>query len=162
AVAVAPSTGELIVGSADGFVDAVADNGEATQISETSCGGAVLHLVVADDGNTALPVGEGTGMLGCSVVLQREGNEWHTTHNPIHLDRPNNARAAVLSASAAAFAIGYSDGTVVLQPTTNVMPWVTLDNVHGRVWAMLPPSGDQNERIYLATNRGVIARFELC
>ncbi|MCM2388358.1 TIR domain-containing protein [Streptomyces albipurpureus] len=120
----------------------------------------------AGGGPRLLPVGEGTGLSGCTQVAHAQDGtyEW----NAFMDSRPDSvlALAAAFDPTGKAFAIGYSDGSVVLHPSDNGMPRRVLPRIAGGVRSMLSlPSAEADGTtgdLYAATRSGLLVRIPWC
>ena len=70
-------------------------------------------VAVADDGNTLLAVGDGTGKVGYAVSGKRDGDgHWTWTQEIFPGSQAEQARIAVLTPDGAVGAVGFADGAV--------------------------------------------------
>ncbi|MEV5786458.1 TIR domain-containing protein [Streptomyces sp. NPDC052287] len=163
-VAVVPTTGRVLVGGYDGDIYTYDDQRRAQLLHTLKCGPIVDRIAMTPDGRTLLPVGDGTGNIGCTQEMVTHGGhaQWHAVIDAI----PDSvlARAAAYDPTGAEFAIGYSDGTLTLHPQ-NMTPREVLTELQGPVSGMLVApalhSGSQSQ-LYVATRGGMVERFELC
>ncbi|MBV1855735.1 toll/interleukin-1 receptor domain-containing protein [Catellatospora tritici] len=161
----AMQSGETLVGDQSGHVLAVTDS-DATSLFRSECRAAIARIALAPNGHAALAVGNGSGLGTCTrVALLNAGGEWDDTTSwtwNVVLEPPHAsivANAAVFDRDGAGFAIGYSDGTVILHPTKNVTPALTVDTLVGRVRDMLTlPTGD----LIMVTDAGMAQRVAFC
>jgi hypothetical protein len=105
----------------------------------------------------------GTGVSGCTQLARPAGHgyRWDSL-----MDAPPDsvlALAAAYDPSGEAFAIGYSDGSVVLHPSDNAMPRQVLSHIDGGVRSLLSlPSAAGPGSLYVATREGVLVRVPWC
>ncbi|MCZ4607917.1 toll/interleukin-1 receptor domain-containing protein [Streptomyces sp. Lzd4kr] len=167
AVTWAPS-GDLILGTPAGEVYSVPakSGGPAKLLHRVQCA-PDIETVAVGPGPRLLPVGEGTGLAGCTQTAhaQKDGTlKW----NAFIDSRPDSvlALAAAYDPTGKAFAIGYSDGSVVLHPSDNVQPRQTLSHIAGGVRSMLTlpaaGSGGGAGDLYVATRSGLLVRIPWC
>jgi len=130
------------------------------------CGPHVDAIATAP-GPRILPVGDGTGLTGCSQVARPKADG--TLRWDAFIDSPVDsvlALAAVYGPTAATFAIGYSDGSVVLHSSDNIMPRQVLSHIAGGVRSMLtlPTAGSGGDEgdLYVATRGGLLIRVPWC
>lgn len=134
----------------------------AIQVSE--CDAEVQHIGVAPGDQAVLPIGSGSGQGTCGVVGLRTGDPADPrsrTWN--HLLQPQEesiyASAVAFIAHGGSFAIGYSNGTINLQPTVNVTPTLTDNTADGMIRDMLTlPDND----LIVVTDAGMVQRLPMC
>lgn len=159
-----PQIGTVLVSDALSSLYAVDGRGQVEEIFRSGCGGSITRIATAASGRVIAPVGSGTGISGCLQpgVLQgndpAERSDWVFT--PVIDDaEPALAGAAAVSRNGDAFAYGYSDGTVIVHPTTNIMPAQTIANVIGEIRDMYVTPDDQ---LLVATTAGILQKIPLC
>jgi hypothetical protein len=108
--------------------------------------------------------GSGTGTAGCSARgLRLGGKPGATSWRFDAVNDPTTpsilAEAAAFSTGGHVFAYGYSDGTIDLHSTMNILPTLTLTSVDGAIRDMLVTSSDD---LLVATDAGVVQRIPLC
>ncbi|MFI6408523.1 toll/interleukin-1 receptor domain-containing protein [Streptomyces sp. NPDC050548] len=163
-VAVVPSTGRVLVGGYGGDIYAYDDQNRFQLLHTLKCGPIVDRIAMTPDGRTLLPVGDGTGSIGCTQEMVTHGG--HTQWNAVIDAIPDSmlARAAAYDPTGAEFVIGYSDGTMTLHPQ-NMTPREVVTDLQGPVSGMLvapaPHPGGQAQ-LYVATREGMVERLALC
>ena len=70
------------------------------------------------------------------------------------------ARVAAFSPTGETFIVGYSDGSLVVRPTVNVLPALTITSASGGVRDMLVDETSGN--LYVATRNGILLVLPLC
>lgn len=143
---------------------AVRADGKGKEIFRGGCGGSITRIAVDSGGRVVAPVGSGTGFAGClrRGVLDGEdpGDPSAWTFDALNdPSRSALAEAAAVSAGGDVFAYGYSDGTVILHPTVNILPALTVTNVIGEIRDMYASGDDQ---LLVATAGGILQRLPLC
>ena len=163
AARVLPGAGEVLAGDENGHLYAVTSAG-VTELWRSQCNGSIDRIAVTSSGDTVLPVGAGTGMLGCTEFGSRNGGDpadpgdW-TWNNMLDDTSSFMADTAVFSPDGRVFAIGYSDGTIIVHPTRELLPAITMSAVDGHIRDMLVlASGD----LIAATDAGLLQRIPLC
>ncbi|WP_435186931.1 toll/interleukin-1 receptor domain-containing protein [Streptomyces sp. bgisy126] len=164
-VALDPSGSRLFLGTPEGDVYSVPPSSGAApaRLYRVGCAPGI-EAVAVGPGSRLLPVGEGTGLSGCTQlgVGRSDGSyRWNA-----FIDSPPDsllAMAADFDPSGKAFAIGYSDGSVVLHPTDNIQPRQVLSGITGGIRAMLTlpapePGGDTTGDLYVVTRSGLLVR----
>jgi WD40 repeat protein len=159
-VAVTPRTGRLLVGGWGGeLLEADRARSSVMILRDNPCHPSVLFVAAAQKENRVLPVGEGTGMVGCTRLgLQNPNGTW--TWNAIIHAPPNSILAfvAAFDPTGVALAVGYSDGTLVIRPTENLAPAVVVTSVLGAIRDMFA----SNETLYVVTRAGILQAVPLC
>lgn len=169
AVALDPSGDGLVLGTPMGIVYSVSPGSDMppTRLYRVGCA-PNIELLATGPGPRLLPVGEGTGLSGCTQlgVARSDGTyKWNA-----FIDSPPDsvlAMAADFDPAGRAFAIGYSDGSVALHPSENIMPRQVLPGIPGGVRAMLtlPPAksgGTTTGDLYVVTRSGLLVRIPWC
>lgn len=138
--------------------------GESEEIFRGGCGGSITRIAVDASGKVVAPVGSGTGFSGCLRRGMLDGGD-PSDRGDWTFDALNDEAGSVLAEAAAVsrdsnvFAYGYSDGTVILHPTVNILPSLTVTNVVGEIRDMYVTAGDQ---LLVATADGIVQRLPLC
>ncbi|WP_411082839.1 toll/interleukin-1 receptor domain-containing protein [Streptomyces sp. cmx-18-6] len=169
AVALDPSGDRLLLGTPMGIVYSVSPGSDAppNRLYRVGCS-PDIELVATGPGPRLLPVGEATGLSGCTQlgVARSDGTyKWNA-----FIDSPPDsvlAMAADFDPTGKAFAIGYSDGSVVLHPSENIQPRQVLPGISGGVRAMLTlpaakPGGTATGDLYVVTRSGLLVRVPWC
>jgi hypothetical protein len=168
AVALDPSGGGLLLGTTDGVVYRVSPGSKTPpdRLHRVHCA-PDIELVATGPGPRLLPVGEGTGLSGCTQigVPQDDGtHKWNA-----FIDSPPDsvlALTADFDPTGEAFAIGYSDGSVILHPSDNIQPRRTLSGIAGGIRSMLTlpgaGSGGTTGDLYVTTRSGLLVRIPWC
>lgn len=168
ATAVALAGDGLLLGAAGGNVySADARTGSSPRLLHTvGCGPKILDIATAP-GSRILPVGVGTGLVGCTETAHSDGDGGYVWNK--FIDSPSDsvlALAAAYDPTGKALAIGFSDGTVVLHPSANVLPRQVLAHLTGGVRSMLtlPAAGSAGTKsdLYVATRAGTLVRIAWC
>lgn len=164
-VTAVPGTSTVFVGDEAGYVNIV-DGDAADPIEALECDPEIEHIGVAPGGKAVLPVGTGTGQGTCTTIglLRANGNpaspaSWTWNHSLDSQQQSVTASAVAFSAHGGSFAIGYTNGTVVVQPTQNLVPALVDNTADGIIRSMLAlPDG------YLidVTSTGMVQRLPLC
>ncbi len=159
-----PGSDLALVGDQDGHLYVVSP-GKATELVRSGCGATASRVAVAPTGKAAIAVGNGSGVSTCTRVGLFIGDDptdpadwqWNAV-----LELPRNsivANAVTFDAMGDGFAIGYSDGTVTLHPTHDIMPGLILNTAVGRVRDLLTmPTGD----LIIITDAGMVQRAHFC
>jgi WD40 repeat protein len=163
AVRFLPRSGVLLV--SDQYATLyIVDGGVARPVFRALCGGSISRIAVASDDRTIIPVGAGTGLVGCSSRLTRtRSNEaspgsWHA--DAVMDDAASAvAQSAAISRAGRVFAYGYNDGTVILHPTENITPAQSVTSVVGAIRDMLVTRDD---KLVVVTSAGIVQRITLC
>jgi hypothetical protein len=163
-VAVVPATGQLLVGGYDGDIYTYDNQSRAQLLHTLKCGPVVDRIAMTSDGRALLPVGDGTGSIGCTQEMVSHGGDtqWNAVIDAI----PDSmlARAAAYDPTGAEFVIGYSDGTLTLHPQ-NLTPREVITDLQGPVSGLLVAparhSGGQAQ-LYVVTREGMLERLALC
>ncbi|MDX3454538.1 TIR domain-containing protein [Streptomyces sp. ME02-8801-2C] len=168
AVALAPSGNHLFLATGGGHVYTVDIGSKSAPefVYRVSCG-PYINAIATAPGPRILPVGEGTGLTGCTQVARTKDDG--TYRWDAFIDSPPDsvlALAAAYDPTAKAFAIGYSDGSVILHPSDNIMPRQVLSHIAGGVRSMLTlPTAGPGEKagdLYVATRAGLLIRIPWC
>lgn len=168
AVALDPSGNRLLLGTPDGVVYSVSPNSKTPpdRLHRVKCA-PDIEFVATGPGPRLLPVGAGTGLSGCTQigVPHDDGTyEW----NAFIDSAPDSVLAltADFDPTGKAFAIGYSDGSVILHPSDNIQPRRTLSGIAGGIRSMLTLSGagtgEATGDLYVATRSGLVVRIPWC
>lgn len=164
AVRAMPKHGMLLASDTAADLFAVRTSDGVQPISSSDCGGSIIRIAVSRDERVIAPVGSGTGLSGCTGVGVLRGEDpaessnWEFTTVLDNADSPL-AEASAISTDGALFAYGYSDGTVIIHPTTNILPTQKITTVDGEIRDMLTTPGDQ---LLVATRSGIVQRIPLC
>jgi hypothetical protein len=158
-----PRSRMLLVSNPLGDLFVVKD-GKANEIFRSDCGGSINRIGVSATERVIAPVGSGTGLSGCGRRGILEGSDptdpsaWRFD---AVIDQSTSALAesSAVSADGSIFAYGFSDGTVILHPTTNILPVETITNVDGEVRDMYATAGGA---LLVATKAGIVQRIPLC
>ncbi|MFF9310006.1 toll/interleukin-1 receptor domain-containing protein [Streptomyces sp. NPDC014748] len=135
-------------------------------LHRVDCGPRIDTIATAP-GPWIAPVGYGTGLAGCTQIA-RPGDGGDLRWDSLIDSPPDSvlALAAAFDPSGRAFAIGFSDGSVVLHPSANFMPRRTLSHVAGGVRSLLSlpaaGSGVGEGDLYVATRSGLVVRVAWC
>ncbi|MFD9223480.1 toll/interleukin-1 receptor domain-containing protein [Streptomyces sp. NPDC060064] len=168
ALTLVPSGNQLLLGTGKGSVYSVAlpPSSSPAFLYQVGCGPRIADIATAP-GPWILPVGEGTGLAGCTQVARPKDDgslRWDSL-----IDSPPDsvlALAAVFDPSGSAFAIGFSDGSVALHPSTNFLPRQMLPHIVGGVRSLLSlptaGSGGRGGDLYVATRSGLVIRVPWC
>lgn len=162
AVRVMPGSGTVLV--SDEFADlfAVDGSGQVTKLFTSECGGSISRI--AASASVVVPVGAGTGLSGCLRRGILTGSD-PTDESDWQFDAVDDdvqstmAEAAAVSRGGAIFAYGYSDGTIVLHPTAEILPVKVIHNVDGEIRDMLVTPDNE---LLVATGSGILQRIPLC
>jgi hypothetical protein len=136
-----------------------------TLLRRTECGGRVLRLAVAVGDRAVTGVGYGTGTIGCTPVGLADGpavemaSDWRWNQMVDVTAGSAVAEAVVFNRTGTIFADGYSDGSIVLHPTVNITPTLTLTSVAGPIRDMLVTDGDE---LVVATSTGIVQEIPMC
>lgn len=120
----------------------------------------VLAVALAPREDRVVAVGEGAGMLGCTRIgLLDHRGRW--TWNHVENVPPDSilSLAAAFDPTGAEFAVGYSDGSLMLRPSENLAPGELVTSVIGAIRDMLVVDGEQ---LYIVTQAGVLQSVTLC
>jgi hypothetical protein len=164
AVRAMPKHGMLLASDTLADLFAVRTSGEVQPISSSGCGGSITRIGVSGNERVIAPVGSGTGLAGCTGVGLLRGDDptvssnWEFTRVLDDADSPL-AVASAISTDGALFAYGYSDGTVIVHPTTNILPTRKIATVDGEIRDMYTTADDQ---LLVATRSGIVQRIPLC
>jgi hypothetical protein len=161
AVAVAPNSGRLLVGGWGGELFQVDLSRKSVRLlRDNECHASVLAVALPPREDHVMAVGEGTGMLGCaSIGLLDHRGRWAWNHV---VDVPPNSvlsQAAAFDPTGAELAVGYSDGSLMLRPSENLMPGELVTSVIGAIRDMLVVD---DEQLYVVTRAGVLQSVPLC
>lgn len=163
AVTLDPSGDGLFLATLRGDIDSAAPGSAPVLLHRVGCAPRIEAIATAP-GPRILPVGTGTGMSGCVQLARPEGHggyRWDSL-----MDAPPDsvlALAAAYDPTGAAFAIGYSDGSVVLHPSDNAMPRQVLAHISGGVRSLLTlPAAAGPGWLYVATREGALVRVRWC
>lgn len=165
AVKVTPRSKTLLRSDATGRVFAQSPDGDWRLLWTSNCGGKTLRLAVADDERAIVPVGGGTGVIGCFRRGVRIGgapadpSSWKFDAVSDATQRSRLAETAAFSRSGRIFAYGYSDGTIVLHPTENLVPTETITTVDGTIRDLYV---DARDDLVAVTDEGIVQRIQLC
>jgi hypothetical protein len=131
-----------------------------SQIVQSQCGAAAARVAVSPDGREVLPVGPGTGSVGCTRIgIAGADGGWTLNAVHDHSSASFSAGAATFSRTGRAFAIGYTDGTIVMHPSANLTPTVAVTSVDGSIRDMLTlPDGS----LLVASDAGELHRIPWC
>ena len=158
-----PGTDTVYAGDEAGDLYVVRGAGAlAIQVSE--CDAEVQRIGVAPADQAVLPVGSGSGQGTCGVIGLRTGDpadpgSWTWNHLLQPQEESIYASAVAFSAHGGSFAIGYSNGTINLQPTVNVTPTLTDNTADGMIRDMLTlPDND----LIVVTDAGMVQRLPMC
>jgi WD40 repeat protein len=164
AVRALPRSGLLLVSDTLADLFAVRGPGQVKELFRSRCGGSITRIGVAATGRVIAPVGSGTGISGClrRGVLKGDDPAERSNWSFVAVDDEGNsalAEASAVSRDGETFAYGYSDGTVILHPTTDILPTQTIENVVGEIRDMYVTPGNQ---LLVATAAGIVQRIPLC
>lgn len=115
-------------------------------------------VTVADDGQTVLLTGNGTGTIGHMFVGHRAGDDWTWYTIDLPTGDARQSRAAALSPDGQIAAVGTSDGGVHYFSTGDGNPGVNRSEVSGPVMGVV----FRGERVIAATRDGVIDEIDGC
>lgn len=164
AVKVMPGTGTLLVGDIEGHLYEGSPSSGFHQIWASGCGASILRIGLAPDGGALTTAGSGTGTAGCSARGLRAGGptsaaDWQFDA----VDDPSLpsilAESVAFSTGGHVFAYGFSDGTIDLHPTANILPTLTLTTIDGAIRDMYVTTNDE---LLVATDAGIMQRIPLC
>ena len=160
-----PGTGTVYAGDEAGYLY-VLDGNAATPIQASECDAEIEHIAVSPSGRAVVPVGAASGEGTCTVVgLHTAGDppaspaSWTWNHLLEPQEQSTYASAVAFSAHGGSFAIGYSNGTITMHPTTNVTPVLVDNTADGMIRDMLTLPG--NDLIFV-TNTGMVQRLPFC
>jgi hypothetical protein len=143
---------------------AVGGPGGSTELFRAGCGGTIIRIAAAANGRTIAPAGAGAGFNGClrSGLLKGDdpprSSSWE--FGAVSDDVGSVlAEAAAVSRRGDVFAYGYSNGTVVLHPSVNLLPRKVITNVVGEIRDMHVTARDV---LLVATAAGIVQRLPLC
>lgn len=130
------------------------------QVFSTLCGTS-RAMSASPDGETALVVGDGAGVTGCSAVGRRSSDgSWGFNIHILPRRPGQQSRASRFSPDGRVAAVGYSDGTV----TTLRLPYQTPG------WLFVGPGGSvrdieftpDGKRMVVATRDGLVEVLPAC
>ena len=162
AARVMPGSG--IVLASDEFADLYAVDGsdQVSKLFSSECGGSINRI--AASASVAVPVGSGTGMSACLRRGILTGGD-PASESDWAFDSVDDevqstlAEAAAVSRGGAVFAYGYSDGTIILHPTAEILPVKVISSTDGEIRDMLVTAGNE---LLVATASGILQRIPLC
>jgi hypothetical protein len=154
-VSVAPTL-DLFVGGSTGEVFHFGPSAvEPEELEVASCRSSVNALAVSTDASVAIPVGDGEGQLGCFRRGIRKDGKWTWDAKLSANDAgTSSVAAAVLGNKGGTFAIGFSDGTIQLRPTENILPKRRITSLSGAARSFLP---GRDGELYVVTRNGQLA-----
>jgi hypothetical protein len=160
ALASLPGSGTLLVGNGDGHLLAYGPTGALSQLWYSECGASITRIAASRNGDAIAPVGSGTGVPGCIRRGIRTGGG---SFRFDAVDEPSGgsilAETAAFSNSGEVFAYGFSDGTIVLHSTANILPIETITTVDGAIRDMYV---DDEDELIVATAGGIVQRIPIC
>jgi WD40 repeat protein len=164
AVKVVPGTGTLLVGDVLGHLFEGSPSSGFHQIWASGCGASILRIGLAPDRGALTTAGSGTGTIGCTARGLRgdEPRGAATWQFDAVLDPslPSIlAESVAFSTGGHVFAYGFSDGTIALYSTVNILPTLTLTTIDGAIRDMYVTTNDE---LLVATDAGIIQRIPLC
>ncbi len=161
ALASLPASRTLLVGNGDGHLLAYAPSGALSQLWYSECGASITRIAVSPRENAIAPVGSGTGVSGCVRRGVRAGSPGSFRFDAV--DEPSThsivAETAAFSDSGEVFAYGFSDGSIVLHSTPNILPTETITTVDGAIRDMYV---DHEDNLIVATAGGIVQRIPIC
>jgi hypothetical protein len=164
AYAVRSLPGSRVVLASDQFADlyAVGESGEVSELFRSECGGSIGRIAASP--TVVVPVGAGTGLSGCSWRGLLTGDDpmnpsdW--TFDAVDDDQSSTlAETGAVSRHGGVFAYGFSDGTIVLHPTKEILPIKVISNVDGEIRDMSVTPANE---LLVATGSGMLQRIPLC
>ncbi|MCE7000410.1 hypothetical protein LZG04_37175 [Saccharothrix sp. S26] len=158
--------GDIVIGGRDGEVYWIEHGSDAVRTLMTNlCGVSMTAVLVPQEEDRIAPIGVGSAQIGCSRVARMIDGDWEWNTNvgaaPTEGTRPSLTLAALsgtFSPSGFAFAVGYADGSVVIQPSDNLAPIVTVQDVAGGVRSMLLIE----DTLYVASRAGILQAIPWC
>jgi hypothetical protein len=141
------------------------DDGTPEGLSTYGCGAGASRIAISAGATAAVPIGSGTGLTFCGRIGLRTGahplNVGHWTFNPFVEPEHTSgvATAAAFNLSGDAFAIAYSNGTVVLHPTEALTPAVTVASVVGAVRDVATTA---EGNLLIVTDEGMVQLVSFC
>ncbi|CAG7643846.1 toll/interleukin-1 receptor domain-containing protein [Actinacidiphila bryophytorum] len=164
ALAPAPSGDGLFLATLNGEIYSAAPGSAPVLLHRVGCAPDIEAIATAP-GPRILPVGTGTGVSGCTQLARPQGHGGY--HWDSLMDAPPDsvlALGAAYDPTGEAFAIGYSDGTLVLHPSGNAMPRQVLTHVPGGIRSLLTLPGPPGTpgSLYAATREGAVVRVPWC
>jgi TIR domain len=164
AVRAMPGRGTLMASDTFAHLFAVPPGGKARELFYSPCGGTISRIAIAANEQVVVPTGSGSGLASCVRRGRLVGDDpasasswsFDSVNDPVESAL---AEAAAVSDGGGAFAFGYSDGTVVVHPTVNILPARQITNVVGEIRDMYVAPHD---RLLIATAAGIVQRVSLC
>jgi len=166
-VNVSSTTGRVFVGGRSGEIYELSANlSSARWLQTTQCRSGILSIAIAPSDTTLVPVGVGAGMYGCILegvrggtggVLQGAGWSWNAVAESLRSS--NYAQTVTFFARGRGFAVGYSDGSIVLRPTKNIAPEMIIRSVAGAIRDEYVVLGGRD--LVVATRDGIIEALPL-
>lgn len=154
-----PGTSGVLVGERMGRLYLVS-GGRRSLFWRNDCGSGIARIAVSPDGRRVMPVGPGTGSAGCSRIGNANaGGGWTWNALVDHSSTSFLAGAATFSRTGKAFAIGYSDGTIVMRPSVNITPDLVVTSIDGNIRDMLTLSDGS---LLVASEAGELQRIPWC
>jgi hypothetical protein len=122
------------------------------QVHHLRCGTEITEIINSNDDHL-LPVGKGTGRLGCSAIgLKSKSFDWNSWSDDV--SDTIQARAGAFVTEPELFAVGYSNGTVVVRPTVNLLPSFSYHSGNGAIRSMF--HHESTDELIVATQSGII------
>ncbi|MEJ2858048.1 MULTISPECIES: toll/interleukin-1 receptor domain-containing protein [unclassified Saccharothrix] len=159
-------SGNVVIGGIDGEVFWNDRGSDGTRTLMTNlCGVDIAAVLVPPAEDQIVPIGTGAAQIGCARVARVVDGDWQWNTNlgaaPSHGTRPSLSLAALagtFSPSGKAIAIGYADGSLVMQPTENLGPTVTVWDIAGGVRSVLLI----DSTLYVASRHGILQAIPWC
>jgi hypothetical protein len=115
-----------------------------------TCAGDLLDVDVHHE--AIVGVGYGAGRIGCVVSTANDGSTWN---NWLHVvDDSTHARSVEFVDNGRAFAVGLSNGDVVVSPTENLLPHLTIHAAAGAVRDL--SYAEATGELFVATRDGMV------
>lgn len=158
--------GNVVVGGLNGEVFWSDKDSTTTKTLLTNiCGVSMNAVLVPPNENRIAPIGDGAAQIGCGQIARSVNGEWQWNTNmvgaPSENRHPSISLAALSGAFAPAgegFAVGFADGSIVMQPSDNLAPSRIIRDVVGGVRSML----FVGEILYVASREGVLQAIPWC
>jgi hypothetical protein len=158
--------GNVVIGGLDGEVFwSDKDSTTAGILLTNICGVSMNAVLVPPNENRIAPIGDGAAQIGCGKIARSVDGKWEWNTNmpgaPSGNRHPSISLAALSGAFAPAgegFAVGYADGSLVIQPSDNLAPSRIIRDVVGGVRSVL----FVGDTLYVASREGVLQAIPWC
>lgn len=162
-----PGGPEVLAGTVDGRLIAIVPGGRQVPLWKSNCNATILRISVSPNGQTIVPVGNGTGLLTCAVRLTRkrakapvaDAGSWQSYPVASPAGTSVLSQVGATSRDGRTFIYTYSDGTIVLHPTANLVPAQTITSVNGVIRDALVMADDH---LVVVTAAGVVQDIPVC